>query len=132
MPLDSPASLRTDDYADLVAYILSGNTFPAGKGEIPFFMYDTVVFDQHGEDGDKRQGSAECAEAARPVRADRPEVRRRRDVGLDRREPLRRHDGRALPEWSMVYIEPDEAAFDITAGPVGLEALVMRFPVNDD
>ena len=41
-------------------------------------------------------------------------------------------DGRALPEWSMVYIEPDEAAFDITAGPVGLEALVMRFPVNDD
>ena len=34
MPLDSPASLRTDDYADVVAYILSGNTFPAGRGEI--------------------------------------------------------------------------------------------------
>lgn len=35
MPLDSPASLRTDDYADVVAYILSGNTFPAGAAEIP-------------------------------------------------------------------------------------------------
>lgn len=35
MPLDSPASLRTDDYSDLVAYILSGNTFPAGRTELP-------------------------------------------------------------------------------------------------
>lgn len=41
-------------------------------------------------------------------------------------------NGPALPEWSMVYIEPNEAAFDITAGHIGLEALVMRFPVNDD
>jgi mono/diheme cytochrome c family protein len=35
MPLDSPGSLRIDDYADLLAYILSGNRFPAGAVEIP-------------------------------------------------------------------------------------------------
>jgi mono/diheme cytochrome c family protein len=35
MPYDSPASLRSDDYADVLAYILSGNTFPAGTAEIP-------------------------------------------------------------------------------------------------
>ena len=35
MPYDSPASLRSDDYADVLAYILSGNTFPAGKADIP-------------------------------------------------------------------------------------------------
>ena len=35
MPNDSPGSLRSDDYADLLAYILSGNTFPAGNADIP-------------------------------------------------------------------------------------------------
>ena len=35
MPNDSPGSLRSDDYADLIAYILSGNTFPAGSTDIP-------------------------------------------------------------------------------------------------
>lgn len=35
MPRDSPGSLRSDDYADLIAYILSGNAFPAGPSEIP-------------------------------------------------------------------------------------------------
>lgn len=35
MPLDSPGSLRIDDYADLLAYILAGNTFPAGTVEVP-------------------------------------------------------------------------------------------------
>jgi quinoprotein glucose dehydrogenase len=35
MPRDSPGSLRSDDYADLIAYILSGNSFPAGSSEIP-------------------------------------------------------------------------------------------------
>lgn len=35
MPNDSPGSLRSDDYADLLAYILSGNTFPAGTADIP-------------------------------------------------------------------------------------------------
>lgn len=35
MPADSPGSLRTDDYVDAMAYILSGNAFPAGTVEIP-------------------------------------------------------------------------------------------------
>jgi mono/diheme cytochrome c family protein len=34
MPLDSPASLRDDDYTDVLAYILAENTFPAGSVEI--------------------------------------------------------------------------------------------------
>jgi hypothetical protein len=35
MPNDSPGSLRSDDYSDLLAYILEGNRFPAGPSEIP-------------------------------------------------------------------------------------------------
>ncbi len=34
MPLDSPASLRTNDYVDVAAYILSGNAFPPGNVEL--------------------------------------------------------------------------------------------------
>jgi hypothetical protein len=34
MPLDSPASLRSNDYVDLIAYILSGNEYPTGNAEI--------------------------------------------------------------------------------------------------
>lgn len=34
MPLDSPASLRSNDYLDLVAYILSGNEFPTGNADL--------------------------------------------------------------------------------------------------
>jgi hypothetical protein len=41
-------------------------------------------------------------------------------------------NGQSLPEWSMVYVEPNAAAFEIKAGRVGLEALVMRFPKDDD
>jgi hypothetical protein len=41
-------------------------------------------------------------------------------------------NGKTLPEWSMVFIEHNEPAFEITAGRVGLEALVMRFPKDDD
>lgn len=40
--------------------------------------------------------------------------------------------GQALPEWSMVFVEPGEDAFEIKAGAIGLEALVMRFPRDDD
>lgn len=35
MPYDSPGSLRSDDYGDLLAYILQGNKFPAGASDIP-------------------------------------------------------------------------------------------------
>ncbi len=37
-----------------------------------------------------------------------------------------------LPQWSMVYVEPDESALEIKAGSIGLEALVMQFPKDDD
>lgn len=36
--------------------------------------------------------------------------------------------GQDLGLWSMVVVEPGEAKFDITAGPKGLEALVLEFP----
>ena len=41
-------------------------------------------------------------------------------------------NSQTLPEWSMMFVESSEAAFEIKAGPVGLEALVMRFAVDDD
>jgi hypothetical protein len=41
-------------------------------------------------------------------------------------------NGQTLPEWSMVFVERGEAALEITAGRVGLEALVMQFPKDDD
>jgi mono/diheme cytochrome c family protein len=34
MPYDSPGSLRDDDYADLLSFILSRNAFPAGTSEL--------------------------------------------------------------------------------------------------
>ena len=34
MPLDSPASLRDDDYTDVLSFILSENAFPAGGAEL--------------------------------------------------------------------------------------------------
>jgi hypothetical protein len=37
-----------------------------------------------------------------------------------------------LPPWSMVFVEPNESALEIKAGRIGLEALVMRFPEDDD
>ena len=40
--------------------------------------------------------------------------------------------GETLPPWSMVYVEPGENALEIKAGKVGLEALVMQFPYDDD
>jgi hypothetical protein len=39
-------------------------------------------------------------------------------------------NGQTLPEWSMVFVERAEAAFEIRAGRFGLEALVMQFPVD--
>jgi mono/diheme cytochrome c family protein len=34
MPADSPASLRDNEYADIVSYLLASNGFPAGKTEL--------------------------------------------------------------------------------------------------
>jgi hypothetical protein len=34
MPLDAPASLRDDDYLDLLGFILRENAFPAGSSEL--------------------------------------------------------------------------------------------------
>lgn len=34
MPLDSPGSLRDDDYTDVLSFILAQNRFPAGKAEL--------------------------------------------------------------------------------------------------
>ena len=38
------------------------------------------------------------------------------------------HGGQDLGTWSMVVVEPTEAAFNIIAGERGLEALVLEFP----
>lgn len=40
--------------------------------------------------------------------------------------------GETLPVSSMVFVEPDEDAFEIKAGRNGLEVLVMQFPRDDD
>ena len=40
--------------------------------------------------------------------------------------------GKNLPRWSMVFVEPGEDAVEIRAGRKGLEALVMQFPKDDD
>ena len=37
------------------------------------------------------------------------------------------HQGQDLGLWSMAVVEPTESAFDIAAGPKGLEALVLEF-----
>ena len=38
------------------------------------------------------------------------------------------HEGKDLGLWSMTVVEPTEDAFEISAGPKGLEALVLEFP----
>jgi mono/diheme cytochrome c family protein len=35
MPADAPESLKSQEYADLVAYLFSVNKFPAGETELP-------------------------------------------------------------------------------------------------
>jgi S-disulfanyl-L-cysteine oxidoreductase SoxD len=35
MPTDSPGSLNRQQYADIIAYILSANSFPAGAKDMP-------------------------------------------------------------------------------------------------
>ncbi len=41
-------------------------------------------------------------------------------------------NGQTLPEWSMIFVDATEKAFEIKAGRVGLEALVMQFARDDD
>ena len=41
-------------------------------------------------------------------------------------------NGQSLPSGSMVFVEPTEDAYEIKAGHVGLEALVMQFAKDDD
>lgn len=40
------------------------------------------------------------------------------------------HEGQNLGLWSVTVVEPTETSFDITAGPKGLEALVLEFPLD--
>ena len=40
--------------------------------------------------------------------------------------------GEELPLWSVVYVDTTEPGFEIKAGPQGLEALVLQFPIDDD
>lgn len=42
------------------------------------------------------------------------------------------NEGTELPLWSMVAVEPDEDLFEIRAGKLGLEVLVLEFPIEDD
>ena len=39
-------------------------------------------------------------------------------------------DGEIYPLWSMVVVDRDEPSFEIKAGPKGLEAVVMQFPIE--
>jgi mono/diheme cytochrome c family protein len=43
MPQDAPGSLREDDYLDLLSYILSQNTFPAGKSDLAVAGLDSYL-----------------------------------------------------------------------------------------
>jgi mono/diheme cytochrome c family protein len=42
MPQDSPASLRQDDYIDVLAYMLAENKFPSGTADLPANGLETV------------------------------------------------------------------------------------------
>src|SRR5206468_11201958 len=43
MPQDAPGSLRDDEYADLLAFILAKNTFPAGTSDLAPAGLDAVL-----------------------------------------------------------------------------------------
>jgi len=43
MPQDAPGSLRDDDYLDLLTFILSQNTFPAGRSDLAPAGLDAVL-----------------------------------------------------------------------------------------
>jgi hypothetical protein len=38
------------------------------------------------------------------------------------------HEGKALPEWSVLWIGPDDDAPELVAGPEGCDLVVTRFP----
>jgi len=41
-------------------------------------------------------------------------------------------DGKEFPRWSMVAVESSEPGFEIRAGSLGLDALVLQFPSGQD
>ena len=51
MPPGRPASLAPEAYADVVAYLLSANAFPAGAAELPHHEESLhgIVFDERSE-----------------------------------------------------------------------------------
>lgn len=42
MPADAPGTLREEDYLDVLAYVLSVNTFPSGRGDLAAAGLDAV------------------------------------------------------------------------------------------
>lgn len=42
------------------------------------------------------------------------------------------HAGETLPLWSMVVVDTNESEFVLQAGPRGVEALVLQYPVKQD
>lgn len=51
MPPGRPASLTPEAYADVVAYLLSANAFPAGRDELPHHEASLhgIVFDERAD-----------------------------------------------------------------------------------
>ena len=43
-----------------------------------------------------------------------------------------RHEGALYPRWSMIVVTRDESAYRLKAGPRGVEALVLEFPIVDE
>jgi hypothetical protein len=51
MPPGRPASLTPEAYADVVAYLLAANAFPAGRDELPHHEESLhgIVFDERAD-----------------------------------------------------------------------------------
>ena len=41
-------------------------------------------------------------------------------------------DGKELPLWSMIVVESNEAEFEIQASSMGVEALILQYPIEDE
>lgn len=39
-------------------------------------------------------------------------------------------DGKELPLWSMIVVESNEAGFEIQAGTMGVEALILQYLIE--
>jgi hypothetical protein len=52
MPLDDPGGLPEQTYADIIAYVLQLNDFPAGETELPPSMdalMEMIMWEEEGE-----------------------------------------------------------------------------------